>query len=224
MSVPGASSASAGWRAPLTSCTPKCPDFHHEIRWRPFFLNPDTPPTGEPYLPFLVQKFGSQAQVEGIWQRIRDIGAPLGINYRFEKIQVRANTLAAHRLIHWAQQQGDAAGLVEGLFKAQFEQGENVGDHEVLAQVATTCGHDPATVLAYLDTDKDAATVQQMERESRSWGVSSVPTFVFARQSGIQGAEEPRGAGGWNPAGVGCAGGVRRDLGARGLGRVFGLS
>ncbi len=168
------------------------PDFRHEIRWRPFFLNPDTPPAGEPYLPFLVQKFGSRAQVEGIWQRIREIGVPLGIDYRFEKIEVRANTLAAHRLIHWAQQHGDAAGLVEELFKAQFEQGENVGDPEVLARVAAACGHDPASVLAYLGSDEDAATVRQMERESRSWGVSSVPTFVFARQSGIQGAEEPR--------------------------------
>ena len=168
------------------------PDFRHEIRWRPFFLNPDTPPAGEPYLPFLVQKFGSRAQVEGIWQRIREIGAPLGIDYLFEKIEVRANTLAAHRLIHWAQQQGDASGLVEGLFKAQFEQGENVGDPEVLARVAAACGHDPAIVSAYLDTDENAAIVQQLERESRSWGVSSVPTFVFARQSGIQGAEEAR--------------------------------
>lgn len=167
------------------------PDFRYEVRWRPFFLNPDTPPAGEPYLPFLVQKFGSRAHVEGIWQRIRDIGAPLGIDYRFEKIQVRANTLVAHRLIHWAQQRGDASALVEGLFKAQFEEGENVGDRLVLGRIAAACGYDPATVLAYLDSDVDKATVLQMERESRSWGVSSVPTFVFARQSGIQGAEEP---------------------------------
>ncbi|MPM64825.1 hypothetical protein SDC9_111716 [bioreactor metagenome] len=47
-------------------------------------------------------------------------------------------------------------------------------------------------MLVSLNSDEDAATVQQLERESRSWGVSSVPTFVFARQSGIQGAEEPR--------------------------------
>lgn len=168
------------------------PDFRHELSWRPFFLNPDTPATGEPYLPFLVQKFGGRAQVESIWQRIREAGAPLGIDYRFEKIQVRTNTLMAHRLIHWAQQRGDAAGLVERLFKAQFEQGEDVGDRRVLAQVAATCGHDPAEVLSYLDSDADAATVRKLERDARNWGVNSVPTFVFARQSGIQGAEEPR--------------------------------
>lgn len=168
------------------------PDFRHELVWRPFFLNPDTPTTGEPYLPFLVQKFGSQGQVESIWQRIREVGAPLGIDYRFERIEVRANTLLAHRLIHWAQQRGDASGLVEGLFKAQFEQGENVGESSVLAGVAASCGYDPDVVLDYLDSDEDVAKVIEMERESRQWGVSSVPTFVFARQSGIQGAEDPR--------------------------------
>ncbi len=129
--------------------------------------------------------------MEEIWQRICEVGATLGIDYRFEKIDVRANTLMAHRLIHWAQQHGDASRLVEGLFKAQFEQGENVSDRIVLAKVATACGYDQAEVLRYLDSDEDVSLIQQMEHESRSWGVNSVPTFVFARKSGIQGAEEP---------------------------------
>ena len=167
------------------------PDFQYELRWRPFFLNPDTPIEGEPYLPFLVQKFGGRARVEEIWQRIRDVGATLGIDYRFEKIEVRANTLMAHRLIHWAQRQGDASRVVEALFKAQFEYGENVSDRLVLAKVAAACGYDTVEVLGYLDSDEDVALIQQMEHESRSWGVNSVPTFVFARKSGIQGAEEP---------------------------------
>lgn len=167
------------------------PDFQYELQWRPFFLNPDTPPEGEPYLPFLVQKFGGQERVEAIWQRIREVGASLGIDYQFEKIQIRANTLLAHRLIHWAQQRGDASKLVEGLFKAQFEQGENVSDRTILAKVATASGYDQAEVLSYLDSDDDAALVHAMEQEARGWGVNSVPTFVFDRKSGIQGAEEP---------------------------------
>lgn len=169
----------------------KHPDFQYEVRWRPFFLNPDTSPEGEPYLPFLTRKFGSQAQVEAIWQRIRETGLPLGIDYHFEKIQVRANTLNAHRLIHWAQQRGDASELVERLFSMQFEQGENVGDKTVLANAATACGYDRTEVLAYLDADEDLTLIRQMEHEARNWGVNSVPTFIFARQSGIQGAEEP---------------------------------
>lgn len=168
------------------------PDFQYVIRWRPFFLNPDTPPEGEPYLPFLIQKFGGRERVEAIWQRINDVGATLGIDYQFEKIQVRANTLQAHRLIHWAQQQGDASVLVERLFAAQFEQGANVSDKAILANVAATCGYERAQVLAYLDSDEDKALILQMEQEARTWGVNSVPTFIFDRKSGVQGAEEPR--------------------------------
>ena len=167
------------------------PDFKYVVRWRPFFLNPDTPLEGEAYLPFLIQKFGGRERVEAIWTRIREIGTTLGINYQFEKIQIRANTLLAHRLIHWAQQQGDASVLVERLFEAQFEQGENVSDRMVLATVATACGYDQADVLKYLDSDEDISLIQDMEQQARAWGVNSVPTFIFDRRSGIQGAEEP---------------------------------
>lgn len=167
------------------------PDFQYVLRWRPFFLNPDTPSEGEPYLPFLIQKFGGRERVEEIWQRIREVGATLGINYQFEKIQVRANTLNAHRLIHWAQDRGDATALVEGLFAAQFVRGENVSDVAVLADIAVACGYERSEVLAYLASAQDVSLIRDMERESRSWGVNSVPTFVFDRKSGVQGAEDP---------------------------------
>lgn len=167
------------------------PDFQYNVQWRPFFLNPDTPSEGESYLPFLIQKFGGRERVEGIWQRIREVGITLGIDYQFEKIQIRANTLMAHRLIHWAQEQGDASRLVERLFKAHFEQGENVSDRMVLANVATACGYDQAEVLKYLDSDEDVSLIRDMEHEARTWGVNSVPTFIFDRKSGIQGAEDP---------------------------------
>jgi len=167
------------------------PDFQYSVQWRPFFLNPDTPSEGEPYLPFLIQKFGGRERVEGIWQRIREVGITLGIDYQFEKIQIRANTLMAHRLIHWAQEQGDASRLVERLFTAHFEQGENVSDRMVLANVATACGYDQAEVLKYLDSDEDVSLVRGMEHEARTWGVNSVPTFIFDRKSSIQGAEDP---------------------------------
>src|SRR5574343_1357358 len=168
------------------------PDFQYVLRWWPFFLNPDTPPEGEPYLPFLVEKFGGRERVEEIWQRIRETGAALGIDYQFEKIQVRANTLPAHRLIHWAQQEGDATALVEQLFKGQFQSGQNVGDRAVLAELAAACGYERSEVIEYLALERDVSLVQSMEQEARTWGVTAVPTFIFARQSGIQGAEDPR--------------------------------
>ncbi len=167
------------------------PDFVCRKIWRPFFLNPDTPSQGEPYLPYLEHKFGGRAQVEAIWARIRAAGREEGIDYAFEKIRLRANTLNAHRLIHWAQQQGDADRLVERLFVAQFQRGEDVGDAAELARIAAECGYDAAAVQAYLASDRDTQAVRELEQRARDEGITAVPTFVTDGRRAIVGAESP---------------------------------
>jgi len=167
------------------------PDVDITQRWRPFFLNPDTPPAGEPYLPFLVNKFGSREAVDALFQRVRDAGAPYGIDYHFERIALRANTLDAHRLIHHAQQQGDARVLVERLFVGQFQLGEHLGDPAVLADIADECGYPRSLINDYLASDSDSELVRTMEHESRTWGVRAVPTFIVDRRIMVPGAEDP---------------------------------
>lgn len=168
------------------------PGFSCVKRWRPFFLNPDTPPEGEPYLPFLIQKFGGIDRVQAIFDRVRAAGAEYGLRYNFDKIQLRANTLQAHRLIHWAQQRGDAEKLVERLFVGQFQNGEHVGSAAVLAVIAEECGYDRTEVADYLASDDDEQLVRQMERESHGWGVTAVPTFIVERKVVVPGAEDPQ--------------------------------
>lgn len=167
------------------------PDFHCTKRWLPFFLNPDTPPEGEPYLPFLVAKFGGVEQVEALFERVRNAGRPYGLTYAFEKIALRANTLRAHRLIHWAQQRGDTEQLVERLFAAQFQRGEHVGDIGLLAAIAGECGYPADEVAAYLASDQDAELLRAMEAEIRAVGIRQVPTFIVDRRRVVVGAEDP---------------------------------
>lgn len=166
-------------------------DFAIAAHWRPFFLNPDTPPAGEPYLPFLERKFGSRAAVDQLFARIRSAGREYGLDYAFENIRLRANTLDAHRLIRWAQEHGDATALVERLFVAQFANGEHVGDRAVLAAAAGECGYDAAAARAWLDSDGGREAVIADERAARQLGVNSVPTFIVDRRIVVVGAEVP---------------------------------
>lgn len=171
------------------------PDFSFRKHWLPFFLNPDTPPEGEPYLPFLEKKFGGRDKVEAIFARVRAAGQPYGIDYAFEKIQFRANTLKAHRLIHRAQTvDPDPAkinALVERLYAAQFQRGEHVGDLAVLTAIAAECGYDAPTIAAYLASDQDATVVQQKAAEVQQMGITMVPTFILPGKQIIVGAEDP---------------------------------
>ncbi|MCM2289738.1 MAG: DsbA family oxidoreductase [Sulfuritalea sp.] len=190
------------WRAEQ----PDCPVTVH---WRPFFLNPDTPEAGEPYRPFLEKKFGGPKQLEELWQRVSAAGRTAGIEFAFEKIELRANTLHAHRLIHHAQTKvmstarpetvslADGADatvtvtLVEALFAAQFLEGRHVGDREVLADVAAACGMDRAAVLGYLESDEDADAVRGGASEAQRMGVSGVPFFIFNQRLAASGAQPP---------------------------------
>ena len=167
------------------------PGFSCRKVWRPFFLNPDTPPQGEPYMPFLEAKFGSREAVEALFARVREAGRAYDLDYAFERITLRANTLQAHRLIHWAQQRGEAEQLVERLFVAQFQRGEYVGDVALLTQIAAECGYPPAEVAAYLASTQDVDTVRSQEAEGRAAGIRQVPTFIVDRRLVVVGADDP---------------------------------
>ncbi len=167
------------------------PDFSCQKRWRPFFLNPDVQPEGEPFLPFLEHKFGGRTRVDALFEHIRSTGRASGIDFAFEKIDLRANTLQAHRLIHWVQQRGDADALVERLFAAQFQRGEHVGDSFLLATIAAECGYDAGEVAGYLASDEGEDAVRAEELRFRRMGISMVPTFVLGGRTGIVGAEDP---------------------------------
>lgn len=167
------------------------PDFQYRPRWRPFFLNPDTPPEGEPYLPFLESKFGGRANVEAIWARVRAAGQPYGVEFAFERIPCRANTLKAHRLAAWAQAQGDARPLIERLYSASFQRGENLGDADTLVRCAAECGYDAAAVASFLASDELEAEVLADAAQIVGMGITMVPTFIVAGRHLIVGAEDP---------------------------------
>ena len=178
--------ALAQWRA-------EHPDSEVTVNWHPFFLNPDTPEGGEPYRPFLEKKFGGPQGLAEIWQRVREAGKPAGVDFAFEKIELRANTLLAHRLIHYAQKidSNNAAKLIEALFAAQFLDGRHVGDRAILAEIAGACGFDAAAVKAYLDGDEDAEAVKADADQSRRMGINGVPFFVFNQKLAASGAQPP---------------------------------
>ncbi|MCE1244269.1 DsbA family oxidoreductase [Oryzomicrobium sp.] len=169
------------------------PDLPVAIRWLPYFLNPDTPPQGEPYRPFLEAKFGGPEKLAETWARLREAGNSVGINFAFERIEVRANTLAAHRLIHHMQRTLPQAtkDLVEGLFMISFVEPRNLGDHEVLARIADAAGWDYQSALDFLAGDGEEEQVLALAERVQQMGVTSVPFFIFGGRLGVSGAQSP---------------------------------
>lgn len=167
------------------------PEVRAQVRWLPYFLDPQTTETGAPYRPYLEQKFGGSAQLEAVWARVTEAGKQAGIAFAFDRIAWRANTLKAHRLIHRAQQRGNAEAWVEQLFAAHFTRGEHIADIEVLAGMAAMCGDEPDAVRAFLASQEGQIEVLNQAVQLQESGISGVPFFIFNRTLAVSGAQAP---------------------------------
>jgi len=164
-----------------------------DVNWRPYQLDPDATGTGTDYRSHLIEKLGGAERLDEIQETLRSYGREIGITFRFEDIKVRANTLDAHRLLHWAGIEGREIQdrVATALFKAYFEEGLNVTDHGVLTEIAGRCGLDPTLIGSLLASDADKATILDEIEAAREMGVSGVPFLIFDGQYAVSGAQEP---------------------------------
>ena len=167
------------------------PGIRPRIRWLPYFLNPATPEQGEPYRPFLEKKFGGPREVAELLGRVAQAGKSAGVEFDFERITVRPNTLKAHRLIHLAQRRGDASGLVERLFRGHFQLGEHIGEIATLARIAAESGISDPELPAYLASEVDADEVRRQAEDAGRMGITGVPVFILNCKLVVTGAQMP---------------------------------
>jgi predicted DsbA family dithiol-disulfide isomerase len=161
------------------------------INWRPFQLDPTTPPEGVDRRTYFERKFGSLAAVEPTHARLTAIGRELGIDYRFADVGRTPNTIDAHRVLRWASEAGLGDAAVERLFRAHFTEGVFLGDHAELARLAGEIGLDPMDVAAQLATDLDRSAVEEEIEAATRIGVTGVPCFIIDGRYAVMGAQEP---------------------------------
>lgn len=164
-----------------------------DINWRPYRLNPEHPPEGVDHQKHLAEKLGGKDAVERAHGMLTKLGEEVGIHYNFEAIKIGPNTLDGHRLLHWALMEGREAQdrVASALFKANFEEGRNVGDHAVLADIAEACGLDRKVIENLLRTDADKDTVLSEIDAAQKMGVNGVPFFIIDGQYAVSGAQTP---------------------------------
>jgi len=160
-----------------------------DLHFQPFELNPRMPPGGQDTDEHLTQKYGSTpAQLTQNREALRQRGAAVGFDFR-QRSRVY-NTFDAHRLLHWAAEQGREAELAlkHALLRAYFTDDQNVSAHDVLAEIAAAAGLDAAGVRDILASDAYAAAVRQQEQLYLGRGITAVPSVIVNDRQLIQGA------------------------------------
>lgn len=159
--------------------------------WFPWQINPELPAEGVEFSDYLSRRFGSPMTVQPVLERLIREGKGEGIDFRFDLIQRMPNTMIAHQLLYLAEIEGkDAVALAAALMSAFFEHGLDIGDVDVLTQVATAHGLDAADVVAISSDEKAREAIVAREQQVRSSGIGSVPGFLLNRRLLVVGAQE----------------------------------
>jgi len=157
--------------------------------WHPFQLNPDMPAQGMDRREYLETKFGGKEGAVKAYAPVVERAEAAGLSINFEGITRTPNTLNAHRLIHWAGIEDRQTPVVMQLFKAYFEDGRDIGDLDVLADVADHVGMDAAVVRKLLLSDADLEDIRARDAQFREMGVTGVPTFIVGGQHAVPGCQ-----------------------------------
>jgi predicted DsbA family dithiol-disulfide isomerase len=161
------------------------------ITWLPFELNPDMPKEGMERRAYRTRKFGSWERSTQLDAQMTEMGEAEGISFHFERIARTPNTFNAHRLIWSARQTGHQDPLVEGLFRAYFSDGRDIGSENVLGDLAVEAGMEREAASALLQGDEGALQVSREEEAARRAGLSGVPAFILNRRPLLVGAHPP---------------------------------
>jgi len=168
-------------------------DITLDWHFQPFELNPDMGEEGQNLQEHLHEKYGSTPeQFHQMHADIAQRGAAVGFTFNLDRRERIYNTFDAHRLLHWADQEGQPGqqkALKHALFAAYFTEGHNPGNHDLLLRLTTEVGLDTARAQAVLQSTEFAQAVREREAFYQRQGIRSVPAIIVNDQHLIQGGQ-----------------------------------
>jgi predicted DsbA family dithiol-disulfide isomerase len=107
---------------------------------------------------------------------------------RYGERSMTYNSRLAQELGSWAETRPGGEAIHDALFRAYFVDARNIGDPQVLVEIAESVGLPREEAREVLEKRKFKAAVDEDWEKSHRYGVTGVPTFVIGNQ-GVVGAQ-----------------------------------
>lgn len=173
------------FEAARTRFVQKYPAVSVESVWHPVQLLPEVPEQGLPFAEFYERRLGSPQAVRQRRQQIELAARRAGLELDMAAIQRMPNTARALDLLRRVAMLGQPAlyeALLERLFAAYFQRGEDIGDDVTLRSLAAEVG-------VPSDRLHEAAPGDACPTLAES-AVPGVPHFVFNGRVSLSGAHD----------------------------------
>jgi predicted DsbA family dithiol-disulfide isomerase len=148
-----------------------------------FPLHPETPAEGRALAELYA---GRNLDPEAMYRRMKDLMDAEGLPYG--RRTHTYNSRLAQELGKWADTQPAGSAIHDALYRACFVAARNIGDPDVLVEIATTVGLPAGTARTVLVERRFKEAVDADWAKSHAYGVTGVPTFVAGR-FGVVGAQ-----------------------------------
>ena len=149
-----------------------------DVRWRSFELRPNTMPPLDPKAEYL----------QRVWESsVLPLAAKLGVSMTLPPVQPR--TRRTHEAAQWARSIGRFDEYHSAILAAFFERGQDIGEVDVLVELADGLGMPAEELRAALVSRAFEQQVIDDEDEARDLDVGSVPAFIANGKFGVIGVQ-----------------------------------
>jgi predicted DsbA family dithiol-disulfide isomerase len=148
-----------------------------------FPLHPETPAEGRSMAELYA---GRNVDPEAMYARMKTLMDAEGLPYG--RRTHTYNSRLAQELGKWADTQPGGEAIHDALYRAYFVKARNIGDPDILVEIAQSVGLPAEEARAVLAERRFKDAIDADWSKSHAYGVTGVPTFVAARY-GVVGAQ-----------------------------------
>lgn len=142
------------------------------VRWCPFLLGPIFAAQGLSDSPFNIYP----TKRIYMWRDMERRAAQYGLPFRRLK-KFPQNGLHAARIAQAAQQQPEGIAFCQNVYLAEFAQGRDVSDPDILADCAARAGL-PAAILSQANTTENKLALRHATETAAERGLFGAPSFL----------------------------------------------
>ncbi len=147
--------------------------FIHEINFKPFPLQPQTPQVGK----LITEIFGGEVDLEDIHARVWQLFDESKLPYTKTRNKIY-NTRAAQELTLWAATKNKALQLADEIYAAYFERNENISEILILKSIVSKADLDHDEAEEILDKGYHSAELESLWLNAQKNGIHGVPALV----------------------------------------------
>ena len=149
--------------------------------WFSWEIHPEVPKTGSP-----LQDVVQVADMAERRQRLNGLGEPVGVKPG-EKVFV-PNTRLALCALEFAREQQKQHAWIDAVYQASFVGQKNIGDIDVLLDIAREINLDPAALRQALESEKYLPLLLEHDQWCMEQKIEWVPTVLDGDKRVIEGA------------------------------------